>query len=138
MRYFLTIILLFFMLFICGCQKTAVLPEHFGRPFVCRVLNDATELEKNQNAYIRRKIPVRVQGEIKYYDGVLGQWAFLKTSTSLIYVDFSTVSANISLPKKKINRELVIEGYLVGDETVLNGFAVVPYAYEIATRNIVD
>lgn len=133
-----TILFILILMSIFGCQKKELPIEHFGKPFICAGLNDPLELEKNQNIYIRRRIPVRVRGVIKYHDAVLGHWAFLRTTTSLIYVDFSSVSANITLPKRKISKELIIEGHMISDETVLNGYALIPYAYEIATRNILN
>ena len=128
-------ILLLVILFLTGCTKQLVVSGHQGKPFAVQKNYTLTELNKGQNVFIKRRVPIRVSGYIKYQDSVLGQWAFVDMIDGTIFTDLTQTSPNISLPKQKTAKEIALEGYLVADDTVLNGFALQAYGYELVSRN---
>ena len=54
----------------------------------------------------------------------------VEDKTGMVFVDFLSSSPNIFLPVEQREEELVIEGRLEVDDTILNGYKVIPYAYQ--------
>lgn len=129
------ILIIFCLLFLFGCNTKKPAVNHIGKPFMIQAETSVAEIEKRPKAYLNKKYPVRFKGYIKYYDKVLGQWAFIETAQGLIFVDFSATTPNIGLTKRPISNEIIFEGYLMTDDTVLNGYALVPYGYEYNPEN---
>ncbi len=132
MRLFLIILIL---VFITGCGHKTLPVVHLGQPFICQNITEPGDIEKNKKAYIRQKNPIKIQGNIKYFDKVLGQWAFIENNGSLIFVDFANTTPNMSLPRKRTSEEIFVEGNIFSDDTVLNGYILKPYALEFINKS---
>jgi hypothetical protein len=130
------IFIIFLLLLLVSCAKQQQnFSTHQGDAFRVQKYSDVEYLHKNYKWLIQRKVPVKIKGRIKHYDEILGQWAFLIIDEEILFVNFAVETPNITLPEEPIRKEIILEGILVTDETVLNNFALWPYAYEIVTGN---
>jgi len=128
------IIILLTAVLLFGCsQKTAVdVFEHNGLPFIYedKWTMEISYLDKYYRYFIGKNKPVRFKGEIVYQGKLKGAWAFVEDDTGMVFVDFMASSPNILLPVEQRKEEVIIEGHLHLDDTILNNYKIVPYAYE--------
>ncbi|MDR2431138.1 MAG: OB-fold nucleic acid binding domain-containing protein [Candidatus Margulisbacteria bacterium] len=89
-----------------------------------------SELDKNYRDYARRRTLVQVRGEITHQDKAANNWAFLEDSSGAVLLDFSSAPPDVRLPRQKIGSILIVEGRVSLDETVLNGYVLLPEAYK--------
>jgi hypothetical protein len=129
-RYFL--IFLAALLLTVGCGKYNRHCQHVGQPFQLKPEQTSLikDLDKDYIKIVRQKTPVRIQGVIKYQCRIKGAWAFIDDGSSMVFVDFMAPTGNILLPTKQYQNPIIIEGRLVIDDTVLNNYHLIPYAYE--------
>ena len=138
----LVLVCLLLVLF-TGCARKDSLPKHYGKEFTVQKKTEIDYLNKYSKKLIAQKTPVKITGKIRFRDKILGSWAFVDVTEdefaeeNLIFINFSAVSQNITLPPEQRGEEIMIEGILVKDDTVLSGYSMIPYGYEfvVVTNN---
>jgi hypothetical protein len=105
---------------------------HFGQAFLIPFEQTLSfeQLDQQYTRYIARHLPVRLMGGVKFQCKIRGDWAFLTHGDSLVLVDFASSSPNILLPIETVVKPLMIEGYIVSDDTVLNKYRLIPTGFE--------
>ncbi len=134
------LLIIFFIVAGCSKREDPYLPV--GKPFVNTKVYSNLDLDKNARRLISTKTPILIKGQVTYYDDILGSWAFIlpedddfANSAELLLVDFFTVSNNLTFPVKKIAEDILVEGILQKDETVLRGYILVPSGYQFVSEN---
>ncbi|MDR1997012.1 MAG: hypothetical protein LBQ83_01630 [Candidatus Margulisbacteria bacterium] len=95
-----------------------------------------SELDKNPRQYERRKTLVQLKGAVTHQDTALNNWAFLEDDSGTVLLDFSAASPNIRLPRKAVGSAVIVEGRVSLDETVLNGYVLVPATYSLLLQEL--
>lgn len=132
-------LLLVFMITGCNNQADPYLPV--GQSFINTKIYTSEQLDRDARRLISRKSPILIRGQITHFDNILGSWVFilpnddLVNTVELLLVDFFTVSNNLTFPIKKVAEEILIEGLLQKDETVLRGYILIPSGYQFVSKN---
>lgn len=115
-----------------GCNFNNPANIHHGAPFTLEDTSITTikEMDTTYTRLIRYNQPVRVKGTIKYQCKIKGSWAFIDDTTGLVFINFAATSPNISIPKHQLRNPIVIEGHVKPDNTVVNDYHILPYAFE--------